>query len=555
MKKYFGDYRKNNTNLLIKFIKNINKHVLLYFSPKYPFFSGNFEFKYHEYLKKRTLNSKSLSVDAVFKDISFLFQNLPNWGNPGTMLNVIPPVNIASLVASFYAGLYNPNFSQDRYSGLLLTSELEVVKYISDLVGWDWEKSHGIFTFGGKGTNLYATKVALNRAYPIGKKQGNANAKFFIISSKKGHPCHIEAADWLGIGSENCFQVDCDKNGQIILEDAEKIICKNIEKGKIFLGFDLTGGSTVEFEIDPIKKISFLRNKIKNKYNLKYSPFIHVDCVIAWMWLFFKYYNFEKNHLNIDNDILNKIFAMTNKISDLRYADSFGVDFHKTGFCPNISSLFIVKNREDIYNLGDNKKTIQIKELKFGNFSPFESSLELSRSCIGAVSALTSLKTLGIQGFQKIIIQLLSTSEFFRKELGKINFIEVLNGYSGGFATLLILKPKNFENNTIEEILKLPKEKTDLIKEYNLNYALYVHEKNKTQQISFTLTASDAFNVVGTNVCLGTQKAYPMSVFTTKKDIKAIIKEMISVKKDFDKEKHCNLEKIENNPVDMVYRK
>ena len=137
----------------------------------------------------------------------------------------------------------------------------------------------------------------------------------------------------------------------------------------------------------------------------------------------------------------------------------------------------------------------------------------------------------------------------------KINFIEVINPDSNGFATLLIFKPKEYVSLSLKEILALPFEDTERIKNYNINYALYVNELNRQHKISFTLTASDAFNVKNTNVCLGSQKAYPMSLFVTKDDVKQIIKEMMETKKSFDMEDNRSYSCPENSPVDMVYRK
>lgn len=549
-----GTNQSNNIDLLIKHLLELNECVLPFYDQSKPYLKGDFDFQYYEYLKNKELNYKSLSADRVFKEISFLFQNIPNWANPGTMLNIIPNVNVAALAAASYASLYNPNFSQDRYAGLLLAAELEVVKYISDITGWDWRKSHGIFTFGGKGTNLYATKIALYRAFPECKQRGLTGNQFFLVTSKKGHPCHKEVAEWVGIGSNNCLAIGCNDDGEMLLDEAEDVICSNIEQGKIFLGFNLTGGSTVEFEIDPIKEIASLRDKIEKKYNLNYSPIIHVDSVIVWIWLFFKGYDFVNNPLNIEEPVLHKVDYLTRRISEIEYADSFGVDFHKSGFCPAISSLFMVKDRNDIYRLGYSKP-LQIEDLKFGIFSPFESSLELSRSSWGPVSALVSLRTFGIEGFQKAIVRLMSCSEFFKNELQKINFIEVINPDSNGFATLLIFKPKEYVSLSLKEILALPFEDTERIKNYNINYALYVNELNRQHKISFTLTASDAFNVKNTNVCLGSQKAYPMSLFVTKDDVKQIIKEMMETKKSFDMEDNRSYSCPENSPVDMVYRK
>ena len=366
----FGHCLGTNADLLIKHLLQIDDKVSEYYEQDKPFLKGDFGFRYYDYLKDRKLNYKPLSTDKVFDDISLLFQNVPIWNNSGTMLNIIPHVNIVALAVASYASLFNANFSQDRYAGLLLTAELEVVKYISELVGWNWEKSHGLFTFGGKATNLYATKIAIKGAYPNNKEKGIDGGDFFLITSKKGHPCHKEVANWLGIGYKNCIEVNCDEKGEINLEEAYEIICKHIERGKCFLGFNLTGGSTVEFEVDPIKKIALLRDKIINKYSLNYSPLIHVDSVIVWVWLFFKKYDFINNPINIEKNVLKKIEHLTKKISEIQYADSFGVDFHKSGFCPAISSLFIVKDRTDIYNLSETE-VLELKDLCFGNFSPF----------------------------------------------------------------------------------------------------------------------------------------------------------------------------------------
>ena len=103
--------------------------------------------------------------------------------------------------------MYNPNFAQDTYAGNVIMTELEVTKYVSDLVGWNYMKTYGTFTFGGKGTNLYATKVAINKADKQAASKGCLRNKYFMITSKNGHPCHLEVCNWLGIGSDNCYEI------------------------------------------------------------------------------------------------------------------------------------------------------------------------------------------------------------------------------------------------------------------------------------------------------------------------------------------------------------
>lgn len=274
VKNVFGDYNGSVTEEVLEKIRSIESLKLKADQSKTE--SSIYSFNYFDYLKDKTLNEEGMDFEEIAKELVPLFEGLPNWNNPETLLNVIPPANIPALATTLYTKMFNPNFSQDKYTGLLLASELEVVKYLSDLIGWDWTKSMGTFTFGGKGTSLYAFKYALNRAYPIGKRKGYNGKEFFLVSSVKGHPCHAEISDWLGIGYDNCIRVKCSKDGRIIVSEVEKVVRENIEKGKIFLGFNLCGGSTVEFDMDPVKEIYELREQLVADYRLDYKPIIHV---------------------------------------------------------------------------------------------------------------------------------------------------------------------------------------------------------------------------------------------------------------------------------------
>jgi len=550
---YFGDYKKSNTKQLVKYISMLEKNVEKYYNFGKPFFKGDYKLKYKDYLQKCELNYDSMTPEETFNYISPLYQNVPNWINPGTMINVIPPVNLVSMASVSFLGLYNANFAQDTYAGLLITSELEVIKYISDLIGWDWTQSHGVFTFGGKGTNLYATKIALNKSNPNIAKEGCEKGRYFMITSSTAHPCHYQVCDWLGIGTDNCIEAPCDKNEKINIEETEKIICENIEKGKVLLGFNLNGGSTNELTVDPIKNVYEMNLKIVEKYNLKYRPHIHIDSVLGWVSLFFNNYDYEDNPLKIDKKHLNKIKSLNKKVQEIKYADSIGVDFHKTGFCPYISSVFIVKNRKDYYKLNPEKE-VSLEDLHYGNFNPYDTTLELTRAGTGAIAALTCLKSLGIKGFQDIISGLFSSTEYFRETLDTNKNICVINNNTEGFATLFIIKPKKYVEMSLNDLLKLPEKEIDYIKNYNINYGKFVLEKSKNSEISFTYTSSRSYTIPGTKIKLGALKAYPMSVFLNHKETIRITNEIFLNIEEYMNNQESNFSESGSISDDMVYR-
>ena len=128
--KYFGSYKKSNLNYLIKLIKQYEKAIDKYTNYAKPFFKGSEDFNYMEYIQNCELNFDHMNPQDVFQYISPMYQNIPNWINPGTMINVIPPVNLASLAGICFTNIFNPNIAEDQYSGRLLTSELEVSKYL-----------------------------------------------------------------------------------------------------------------------------------------------------------------------------------------------------------------------------------------------------------------------------------------------------------------------------------------------------------------------------------------------------------------------------------------
>jgi len=401
---------------------------------------------------------------------------------------------------------------------------------------------------------LYALRSALVRAEVRGKIEGY-HGRYFFITSVNGHPCYAENASWLGLGSDACVKVHTDLAGRIEIDAARRAIEQNLSEGKVFLGFIATGGTTVELEVDEIKAVVALRNEIADAYHLNYQPWIHVDSVIGWAWLFFNGYRFDENPLNIDSVSLSRIKSMNNDICELVLADSFGIDFHKTGFCPYLSSLFMIKDRADFFRLGEKEKTIPLSEMTFGGYAPFEQTLELTRSGKGPIGALTSLKCFGKNGYRELIAKLTATTAEFRALLGQLPYVELLNETSRGIATLFFLKPPDYVDLTKSQILALARQETDIIKQYNLNYAKYVRERYECGTSGFILTASDVFTVRNTDVVIGMMKAYSLSVQADSAILAEIVRSIAALKEEFDTIDCSTLRSLTHKPVDMVYRK
>ncbi len=558
IEKYFQDPKNNDISKLLNLINEVNKNVEDMVEPNFPRIRGKIEESYEKYLEKKTLSTKSSDLEEVFKDISKLFKGALRWNYPGTMINVNPPANLGAIAISSYANLYNPNFAQDMSTGGLALAELEVTKYLCDLAGIDWRQALGVFTFGGKGTNLYAVKIGLEKCLTNEDEEG-INDNVFTVTTEQGHPCHTEVCGWLGIGRKNSIRVPVNSDGIIKIDEAEKIISKQLEKGKKLACITINGATTIQMTIDPVKEVAEMRDRLVEKYNLNYKPHIHLDSVIGWVYLFFKDYDFEKNPLDIRKLALDKIKKMYTRISNIKYADSFSADFHKTGFCPYLSSIFITKNREEIYKLGGPKsKILQVSDLEYGNYSPFLYTLELSRSSSGPLSALVTLKSFGIEGFQEIIGELMNIGEYMKEKIDENSEYEVINeNDSDGFVTLFIVKPKGCKYS-YEDIVyskRMSKRESEELAKYNHTFYLYLLEKQMKRETTFAMDYSTGYRKNIDGVRIGVFKAYPMSPFLHEQEVDNIINELRNLKEEFDKIKGTYEPKeVPHKPRDFVFK-
>ncbi|MBL6440923.1 hypothetical protein JNE33_10565 [Streptococcus suis] len=517
--------------------------------------SGEIASYSEKFLNERNLSQDSKEIDNVIDLLVPMFQRAVNWGNPGTMLNIVPPVNVVSVAASSYASLFNPNLGQDETSGYLISAELLTAKYLSQLVGWDWKQSSGIFTFGGKGTNLYALKLGLNKAFGDDIQSGGIssfeNNKAIVISTDKGHPCHKEVCDWLGLGTNSFKKIATTSEGTINLEELEKTLREAIEHDTKIACIYVNGGTSNEIIVDPIDKVVELRDKLVAEYKLTYKPHIHVDAVIGWAWLFFKEYDFATNSLGMSEIELLKVKSLTDKISKVELADSFGADFHKTGFCPYVSSIFMVKDGSEVTNIGK-QKFIPKDELKFGEYAPFLYTLELSRSISGPIAAYSALETLGIKGFQELIYNCFSNGEYIRNYLNSNSEIEVINNDSEGIASLLVVKKKD-DNRNFEEIVMSSSEELQEFLEYNNQFYLFCLQELEKFNVNFKLTFSKSYKPHGVDSPTGAIKIYPNSPISTKEEISSILEEFITAKAKFDN-LSIHLSEEWQMPDDFIYR-
>jgi len=482
-------------------------------------------------------------INRAAKIIETFISGSVNWKSTNLLYNVGAPVNTYALIANAIAldaNVYNIN---DGLSGNMLAAERAVVEMMADLAGIDKDKIAGLFTFGGTATNLYAMKIGLSKAIPETRTFGLYGHKIKIFITEDAHFSHIRSADWLGVGSNNVEIISPDLHTRAsLIEDAERKIKKAINDGYVIPTIIINGGTTYSHTIDTIKKFVELRDKIVIDYKLSYKPHIHVDAVIGWAWLVFSNYNFKENPLLLDADTLNSIQSQSERISEIKLADSWGVDFHKgVGACPINSSLFIVNKSEDLNyisrKLDPNIKTHQLAT-DFSHFSPVDYTLETSRSGGSCLSALMMLQTEGLNGIRYHLSQLVCAVNKLAILFKENNSTALIHEKTFGYVLMVRLYPpkldSSFLNKEIENATDEVMQMIEKVNAYNKNFFSFDLKERMSRNDDFEYSFSGEFLQTKSGKNLSALKFYPTSPNFSESDVKHIYETIIKQKAIFD---------------------
>ncbi len=478
---------KESANLFKEGLKEIGKITKNTDAP-WIYFKSNISDKEDKIFNK--IPEEGLPPERVIKEsVKKFFEGIPNWRSPELQYNICAPVNITSEALLSLAQEFNIHNINNDFSGNCLLAEKVVSEMMAELIDLKKEKVRALFSFGGTASNLYAMKLALNKAIPnIGKTGIQKNTYIFITSN--AHFSHKSIGDWMGLGTDHLITIKADKENRSMVLDAEIKAKRIIEDGGIIAGFLLNGGPFYDFIIDDISEFVKLRSKLIKEYKLKYTPHIHVDSVIGWIWLMFNKYNFKKNPLKIPKEALQVIQKQFKRVYKIRLADSWGVDFHKAlGGCPVPSGIFISNNGKDLLLLSKKYRGICDTHPLGGDWSindPSDLTLETSRSAGPALAALGSLLTMGKNGFRNFLANQMIATKNFRDQIQKNTSFIVGNPKSLGFNTMILISPREIlggEKQNWDSFLSLMENNEELLvrlnKELKLFYEWDLKDKKK----------------------------------------------------------------------------
>ena len=483
-----------------------------------------------EKARKTTLPDAMASVEDVTADLVSYLRGMVIFGHPRTQQNVIPPPTIPSLIGVLLASLYNSNLVWDEYSRLVALAEVEAVAMASQLIGYNSEQASGVFTFGGTATTLYGVKLGLEKACP-GTIQNGTPRDAVVFVSDAGHYCAANVVGWLGIGTNNLITIPTTVENEMDLVRLEREARTVLENGKKIAAIIATLGTTDAFGLDDLEHIAALRDTLVEEFRLDYRPHIHADAAIGWAWSVFNDYDFENNPLGFRPRTVRALAGAFRRIQHLSLADSVGIDFHKTGFTPYISSLVLVKNRADLELV--KRQPEQMPYLyQFGEHRPGMYTLETSRAGTGPLAALANFRLFGEQGLRVILGHIVEMTQLLREHLEGHEGTTVLNRENFGTVTLFRAYPAGVDTFSIKRHEFEDAAYRDSLlahNDYNREISQYVHsEAMEGRGVMISMT--DCYRRTQYGEPIVALKSFILSPFVNEADVEMVVSKVLEAR-------------------------
>ena len=464
------------------------------------------------------------TVELVSRDLVDHLEGMFIWGHPRAQVNVINPPCIPGILGTLLPAIYNPNLCSEEASRGVALAEAEVVSMTAALMGYDPAKSSGVFTFGGTGTLLYAIRMGIEKALPGTMQTGMSGDLPVVVCSDQAHYAAKTAASWSGLGLNNVVRISTAPNNEIRTCLLETELRRLLKEGRRIACIIATMGTTDAFGLDSLEQIHQIRDDLVREFSLDYVPQLHADAVIGWAWSVFRDYDFGQNSLEFPDRTLRALAGANRRIRHLHLADSIGVDYHKTGFAPYISSAFFVKDARDLQILSRDQATTPYL-FQSGEYNPGRFTLETSRSGSGPMAALGALQLLGKTGLRTLLGHLVTMAETLRNRLSAQPAISVMNPENFGPVTLFRVYPDSVDT------FEFPR-----LEQTNADYAPQLHAHNEYNRRVFQIVHAEALRGDGVVLSMTDRfretdygqpvvalKSYIMSPFSDQQYVQAVI--------------------------------
>ena len=316
------------------------------------------------------------------------------------------------------------------------------------------------------------------------------------------------------------------------LEAAAREVLKS---GRRIAAIVATLGTTDAFGLDDLAAIHAVRNRLVDEFKLPYQPHLHADAVIGWAWSVFNDYDFLANPLGFRGRTVRALAAAQHRIRHLPLADSIGIDFHKTGFVPYISSLALFRRGEDLQKIARARAAMPYL-FQSGEHHPGMFTLETSRSGTGPMAALASLMLLGKQGLCVLLGHAVEMAEVLREQIEAHPNVTVLNGENHGPVTLFRVYPDGIDTFVVKDREQQDAEYREQLlahNDYNRRIYQLVHEQAlRGHGVAISLT--ECYRQTDYGEPIVALKSYVISPFSDESRMESIMEHVLAARRELE---------------------
>lgn len=276
-----------------------------------------------------------------------------------------PPLAIAVAAEAVSAAL---NQSLDSWDQAPAASvfEIEVVRALAGLAGYDQLASSGVLTTGGTESNLMGLLLARDRTNPRTERNETEGRKrrLRVFCSTAAHFSVQRGASLLGLGDTSVVPIPTDAHHRLDIETLARALG---DEGDIPAVIVATAGTTDFGSIDPLSELAALARE--------HRAWLHVDAAYGGGALF-----------------SDRLAGLLNGLAS---ADSIALDLHKFGWQPIAAGVFLVRDAGSFAPLDHRAAYLNPRDdEEAGYFSLLGRSLRTTRRADAFKIAVT-LRTLG----------------------------------------------------------------------------------------------------------------------------------------------------------------
>ena len=306
------------------------------------------------------------------------------------------PSLLETIAAETIISTFNQSMDSWDQSPVATEIEVETIRHLCKLYGYDEAKADGVFTSGGSQSNQTALLLArdwycnkhLN--YDV-KKYGldEKCSKLRMYTSEISHfsmekSCHI-----MGLGYKSVVKVPVDSRKKMDLSDLRSLIEDDIKAGNIPFLIVATVGTTDFGSIDPLEELA----ELAKKHNL----WLHADAAYG------------------SGVIMSKKYC--SRVKALNLCDSITVDFHKMFLMPISCSAVLLKDATAFEALTIHADYLNREEDEEDGYTNLvDKSMQTTRR-FDALKVWMSFQTRGKDGWSKIITTSMDNAAYLYSQL------------------------------------------------------------------------------------------------------------------------------------------